>query len=173
MKEPFYWKGRHSDPDPGATPVEIEEMERRLGVIFPHSLKAGYLVSNTASIFKNGKLCDEAISGPKAAGGEYKGFLQNLDPISYMPSQIEGLNDWSEDVFEKAIPDTIPFATHFSGGWVCLNYQNDPTRAHPEIWQFDINGTSFDDCFTKVADNFDHFIEMLVSEDDLARFGFD
>lgn len=172
MSNHYVWTSDSSDPDPGATPVEIEQMEQRLGVTFPRSLKDGYLVSNTASIFKDGKLCDEAISGPRAAGGEYKGFFQDLDPLESLPREQKGLQDWVDDVFERSIDDVIPFAALGGGGWTCLNYQNDPTRANPEIWQFDQNGTSFEDCFTKIADNFDHLIEMLVSEDDLERLGF-
>lgn len=172
MSNLFNWGSYLPNPAPAATQHDIREMEQMFNVRFPEALRLGYLVSNTASIFKDGKLCATAVSGPRATGGEYKGFFQDLDPLESLASEQEGLQDWVDDVFERSIDDVIPFAALGGGGWTCLNYQNDPTRANPEIWQFDQNGTSFEDCFTKVADNFDHLIEMLVSEDDLVRLGF-
>lgn len=168
----YEWGSYYTNPDPGTSLETLEAMETQLGVSFPSALKQGHQVSETASIFKGGRSCDTAVTGPINQGGEVVGFFQNLEPISRMPRQIEGLKNWVDHAFEKEIHDVIPFADHSSGGWVCLNYQNSPTRTNPEIWQFDINGTSFEDCFTKVADNFDHLIEMLVSEDDLVRLGF-
>lgn len=172
MTSLFKWCSYLPNPAPGSTQHELREMEKMFNVRFPKALRLGYLVSNIASIFIDGKLCATAVSGPRATGGEYKGFLQDLDPLERMPREQKYLQDWVDDVYERSIDDVIPFVALDGGGWTCLNYQNDSTRANPEIWQFDTNGTSFDDCFTKVADNFDHLIEMLVAEDDLLRLGF-
>lgn len=171
-REDFYWDARHSEPKPGNSSEAIENMERRLNISFPASLREGYRFADNASIFKNGKRCEDVISGPKTAGGNWMGSFSYLEGLGRIPHETRYLQDWVEDVFERELPDVFPFATLGGGGWTCLNYQNDPTRANPEIWQFDQNGTSFEDCFTKVADNFDDLIEMLVSEDDLVRLGF-
>ncbi|MEM9010646.1 MAG: SMI1/KNR4 family protein [Pseudomonadota bacterium] len=172
MADEYTWASDSSDPKPGNPPEAIAGMERSLGVSFPTSLRDGYLFSDSASIFKRGILCDEVVTGPKDKGGDCVGYFGYLEGLNTIPNETVGLQEWVDDVFERELPDVFPFATLGGGGWTCLNYQNDPTRANPEIWQFDMNGTSFDDCFTKVADTFDHLIEMLVSEDDLARLGF-
>lgn len=172
MTNDYEWGSHRTSPAPGRSIEQIEAMEQRLGVSFPMSLRAGFHVSDNASIFKNGKLCDEVVTGPKDKGGDSVGCFGYLEGLGRIPHETRYLQDWVEDVFERELPDVFPFATLGGGGWTCLNYQNDPTRANPEIWQFDQNGTSFDDCFTKVADNFDDLIEMLVSEDDLIRLGF-
>lgn len=46
------------------------------------------------------------------------------------------------------------------------------TRVKVEIWRFNLNGTSFEDYFSKVAHDSEHLIEMRVAEIDLARLGF-
>lgn len=172
MENEYTWASDSSDPKPGNSSEAIARMERSLGVSFPTSLRDGYQFSDSASIFKRGILCDQVITGPKSKGGSYAGYFGYLEGLNTIPSETVGLQDWVEDVFERELPDVFPFATLGGGGWTCLNYQSASTRANPEIWQFDQNGTSFEDCFTKVADNFDHLVEMLVSEDDLARLGF-
>ena len=169
----YVWKSFYTDPDPAATPDEIATVEAELGVSLPQALRDGYLTDGDASIFKGGKRCSVAVTGPVREGGREVGFFQNLEPLTGIVYQVRGLREYVEDAYEQDLPDVIPFAGLGGGGWVCLNYRNDPTRANPEIWEFDQNGISFEDGFRKVADNFDHLIEMLVNDDTLKEFGFE
>ena len=168
----YEWNSFYSTATPGEAPEDIAAVEAQLGVSFPEALRKGYLASGHASIFKGGKDCSYAVTGPANQGGREVGFFQNLEPLEGIPREASDLREWVDDVYERDIPDVIPFAGLGGGGWVCLNYQNDPTRANPEIWEFDQNGISFADSFRKVADSFDHLIEMLVDRETLKKLGF-
>lgn len=169
----YEWKSRYSIVEPGISEARISHLERQLGVLFPPALRQGYLTAEGASIFKDGKSCDTAVTGPVAEGGYYAGSFDYLDPFDQITREVEDLQEYVDDLYERDIPDVIPFSGLGAGGWVCLNYQNDPTRANPEIWQADMEtNDSFETFFTKVADSFDHLIEMLVPDDELERLGF-
>lgn len=169
----FQWAGDFSHPQPGATNNQIEAVETRLGVRFPEALREGLKSISMASVYKRGKYCGGGVSGPFAEGGRYVGSLGHLEPIDRIEVETRYIVEYVDDQFERPFPDVIPFAQLGSGGWTCLNYQNDPTRANPEIWEGDMEtNATFETFFHKIADSFDEFIDMLLPDDEIAALGF-
>jgi hypothetical protein len=106
-------------------------------------------------------------------GGRILGFMQYLEPIDRIEVETRDIAEYVADLFERPFPDVIPFAQLGAGGWTCLNYQNDPTRANPEVWEGDMEtNATFEEFFHKVADSFDDFIEMLLPDDEIEALGF-
>lgn len=172
MKD-FKWVSYLTTPLPAATEAQIAEVETRLGVRFPEELRRGYKTTGHASVIKRGKFCSSGVTGPLAQGGRYLGFMQCLEPIDRIEVETRYIAEYVDDQYERPFSDVIPFAQLGSGGWTCLSYQNDPTRANPEIWEGDMEtNATFETFFYKVADSFDDFIDMLLPDDEIAALGF-
>lgn len=169
----FEWGTYLTTPLPAATEAQIVEVETRLGVRLPEELRRGYMTTGHASIIKRGKFCSSGVTGALAQGGRYLGFMQYLEPIDRIAFHRHDIAEYVDDLYERPFPDVIPFALLGAGGWTCLNYQNDPTRANPEIWEGDMEtNATFETFFHKVADSFDDFVEMLLPDDEIAALGF-
>jgi cell wall assembly regulator SMI1 len=169
----YEWKSDYTTVEPGATEREIASVEARLGVRFPETLRHGFKVARNASLFKQGQYCGGAVTGPVAGGGRYVGSLSYLEPIDRIEAEKTDMAEYVADLYQRPFPDVIPFAQLGAGGWTCLNYQNDPTRANPEVWEGDMEtNATFEDFFHKVADSFDDFIEMLLPDDEIEALGF-
>lgn len=163
------WRDEFGRSQIGATYNQIIDFERSFGVRLPDQLRTGLMAADRAAVFKNGSVCQLVVTGPKASGGVVLANLQELEPLDRLPREINSLRAFFEDVYGHGFEEIIPFALYGEAGWLCLNYQN---RPDPEVWVADQNGVTLPDSFYKVADSFDHLIEMLVSEDDLVRLGF-
>jgi len=117
--------------------------------------------------------CASGVAGPFAEGGRYGGSLGHLEPIDRIEVETRYIAEYVDDQFERPFPDVIPFAQLGSGGWTCLNYQNDPTCANPEVWEGNMETNApFETFFHKIADSFDDFIDMLLPDDKIAALGF-
>lgn len=172
MKD-FEWRSDFSSPQPGASEDQILAVEARLGVRLPAALRQGLKTAKMASVYKRGKYCGGGVTGPFAKGGSYIGSLPYLEPIDRIEVETRYIVEYVDDQFERPMPDVIPFAQLGAGGWTCLNYQSDPTRANPEVWEGDMEtNASFETFFRKVADSFDDFIDMLLPDDEIAELGF-
>ncbi|MCB1332008.1 MAG: SMI1/KNR4 family protein, partial [Maritimibacter sp.] len=86
----YEWNSFYSTPEPGETPQGIAAVEAELGVSFPEALRQGYLTTGRASIFKGGKECSVAVTGPVREGGREVGFFQNLEPLAGIVYQVRG-----------------------------------------------------------------------------------
>lgn len=169
----YEWKSDYTLPEPGATEQQIVAVETKLGVRFPEALRQGFKAANTASVHKRGKSCELAATGPVAEGGRIVGVMSYLEPIDRIAFHAHDIAEYVDDQYERPFPDVIPFALLGAGGWTCLNYQNDPTRANPEVWEGDMEtNATFETFFHKIADNFDDFIGMLLPDDEIAALGF-
>jgi hypothetical protein len=169
----YEWKSDYTMVEPGASEREIAAVEARLGVRFPEALRQGFKTARNASLFRRGKYCGGAVTGPVAEGGRYVGTLSYLEAIDRIEVETRDIADYVADLYERPFPDVIPFAQLGAGGWTCLNYQNDPTRANPEVWEGDMEtNATFEEFFHKVADSFDDFIEMLLPDDEIEALGF-
>lgn len=169
----FEWRSDFSGPQPGASEDQIRAVEARLSVRFPAALRQGLKTAKMASVYKRGKYCGGGVTGPFAKGGRYIGSLSYLEPIDRIEVEMRYIAEYVDDQFERPMPDVIPFAQLGAGGWTCLNYQNDPTRANPEVWEGDMEtNATFETFFRKVADSFDDFIDMLLPDDEIAELGF-
>lgn len=169
----YEWKSDYTLPEPGANEQQIVAVEAKLGVRFPEALRQGFKAANTASVHKRGKSCELAATGPIAEGGRIIGVMSHLEPIDRIEVETRDLVEYVFDIYDRSIPDVIPFAQLGSGGWTCLNYQNDPTRANPEVWEGDMEtNATFETFFHKIADSFDDFIDMLLPDDEIAALGF-
>lgn len=169
----YEWKTDFPEPGPTATEEDVARVEARLGVRFPEALRDGYKTAGMASIFKRGKLCAWGATGPLAEGGRPLGFMLELDPLDQVEREVRSIAEYVADLYERPLPDVVPIAQLPFGGWTCLNYQNDPTRANPEVWEGDMeDNLTFEDFFHKIADTFDAFIEMLLPDDELEAMGF-
>ena len=172
MRE-YEWRRDFSLPKLGATDDQIVAVEARLGVRFPDALRDGFKSAEMASVFKRGKPCASGVTGPLAKGGRILGFMQYLEPLDRVEIETKDIAEYVDDQYERPFLDVIPIAQLGAGGWTCLNYQNDPTRANPEIWEGDMEtNTTFETFFHKVADSFDDFIAMLLPYDEIAALGF-
>ena len=169
----FTWGSYLSKLQPAASEELISAVEARLNVRFPDELRLGYRTVGHASILKRGKFCSSGVTGPFAGGGRILGFMQYLEPIDRIEVETRDIAEYVADLYERPFPDVIPFAQLGAGGWTCLNYQNDPTRANPEVWEGDMEtNATFQEFFHKVADSFDDFIEMLLPDDEIEALGF-
>ena len=169
----FEWRSDFSSPQPGASEDQILAVEARLGVRFPAALRQGLKSAKMASVYKGGKYCGGGVTGPFAEGGRFMGSLSYLEPIDRIEVETRYIAEYVEDQFERPIPDVIPFAQLGAGGWTCLNYQNDPTRANPEVWEGNMEtNATFANFFHKVANSFDDFIEMLLPDEEIVKLGF-
>jgi hypothetical protein len=169
----FEWGSYLTTPLPPATEAQIVQVEARLGVRLPEELRRGYMTTGHASIIKRGKFCSSGVTGALAQGGRYLGFMQYLEPIDRIEVDARDIAEYVDDQYERPFPDVIPFAHLGAGGWTCLNYQNDPTRANPEVWEGNMEtNATFEAFFHKVADSFDDFVEMLLPDDEIAALGF-
>lgn len=169
----FKWGSYLTTPLPAATEAQIAEVEVRLGVRLPEELRRGYKATGHASIIKRGKFCSSGVTGALAQGGRYLGFMQNLEPVETLEAESRHIAEYVDAQYERPFPNVIPFAILGGGGWTCLNYQNDPTRANPEIWEGDMEtNATFETFFHKIADSFDDFIDMLLPDDEIAALGF-
>jgi len=169
----FEWGSYLSKPQPAATEDLISAVEAQLNVRFPEELRVGFKTVGHASILKRGRFCSSGVTGPLAGGGRILGFMQYLEPIDRIEVETRDIAEYVADLFERPFPDVIPFAQLPAGGWTCLNYQNDPTRANPEVWEGDMETNAiFEEFFHKVADSFDDFIEMLLPDDEIEALGF-
>jgi SMI1 / KNR4 family (SUKH-1) len=169
----FQWGSDFSNPQPGATNNQIEAVEARLGVRFPEVLREGLKSTSMASVFKRGKYCDSGVTAPFAKGGRILGWLPSLERLDRIEIETKYIAEYVDDLYERPFPDVIPFAHLPAGGWTCLNYQNDPTRANPEIWEGNMEtNATFETFFHKIADSFDDFIDMLLPDDEIAALGF-
>lgn len=169
----FEWGSYLTTPLPAVTESQIAEVEARLGVRLPEELRRGYKTTGHASIIKRGKFCSSGVTGALVQGGRYLGFMQYLEPIETLEAEAHDIAEYVGDLYERALPGVIPFAQLGAGGWTCLNYQNDPTRANPEIWEGDMEtNATFETFFHKIADSFDDFIDMLLPDDEIAALGF-
>lgn len=170
----YEWKPNYTVVELGATDEQISSLEARLLVSFPEALKQGLKAANTASVFKRGKRCQFAATGSVVEGGRIIGAMSFLEPIDRIEIETQDIVEYVRDIYDdRPLPDVIPFAQLGGGGWTCLNYQNDPTRANPEIWEGDMeNNATFEDFFHKIADSFDDFIDMLLPDDEIAALGF-
>jgi hypothetical protein len=169
----FEWKSIYTTPERGATEDEVASVEIRLGVRFPEILRQGFKSVKYASIFKRGKHCDTGVTGPFAEGGRCIGSITYLEALDRIEVETGYMAEYVADLYERPFPDVIPIAQLGAGGWTCLNYQNDPTRANPEVWEGDMEtNATFEDFFHKVADSFDDFIEMLLPDDEIEALGF-
>lgn len=169
----YEWKSDYTLPEPGATEQQIVAVETKLGVRFPEALRQGFKAANTASVHKRGKSCELAATGPVAEGGRIVGVMSYLEPIDRIAFHAHDIAEYVDDQYERPFPDVIPFALLGAGGWTCLNYQNDPTRANPEVWEGDMEtNATFETFFKKVANSFDDFIDLLLPDDEIAALGF-
>jgi hypothetical protein len=153
--------------------AEVAMLEREWGVNLPSALRAGFMTYGMASVFKDGEPCLWAVTGPRAAGGELRGYLQELAPFESLRVDLENVREWFEDRFETVRGDVFPFAHQPAGGELCLDYSRDPSRARPEVWEVDLDSVDLADAYRKVADDFDSLISMLVPKLELERMGFD
>ena len=169
----YKWKSDYTTSEPGATEQQITAVEAKLGVRFPEALRQGLKAVNTASVHKRGKRCELAVTGSVAEGGRIIGVMSYLEPIDRIAFHAHDIAEYVNELYERPFPDVIPFAQLGAGGWTCLNYQNDPTRANPEVWEGDMEtNATFVTFFHKVADSFDEFIDMLRPDDEIAALGF-
>jgi hypothetical protein len=169
----FTWGSYLTTPLPAATEAQIVEVETRLGVRFPEELRRGYKTTGHASIIKRGKFCSSGVTGALAQGGRYLGFMQYLEPLDRLGREAKDITEYVYNIYDRPFVDVIPFAQLGAGGWTCLNYQNDPTRANPEIWEGDMEtNATFETFFHKVAGSFDDFIDMLLPDNEIAALGF-
>mgnify|MGYP003375744019 CR=1 FL=1 len=169
----YEWKSDYTTPEPGATEQQIAAVEAKLGVRFPEALRQGFKVARNTSVFKHEKYCGGAVTGSVIEGGRYVGSLSYLEPIDRIAFHAHDIAEYVDELYERPFPDVIPFALLGAGGWTCLNYQNDPTRANPEIWEGDMEtNATFETFFHKIADSFDEFIDMLLPDDEIAALGF-
>ena len=170
----YVWKSDYSTPEPGATEQQIITIEAKFGVRFPEALRQGLKAAKTASVHKRNKRCELAATGPVTEGGRLVAVMSGLEAIDRIEIETQDIVEYVRDIYDnRPLPDVIPFAVLGGGGWTCLNYQNDPTRANPEIWEGDMeNNATFEDFFHKVADSFDDFIDMLLPDDEIAALGF-
>ena len=169
----YEWKPNYTVVELGAKDEQIASLEARLLVSFPEALKQGLKAANTASVFKRGKRCQFAATGSVVEGRRIIGAMSFLEPIDRIEIETQDIVEYVRDIYDRPLPDVIPFAQLGAGGWTCLNYQNDPTRANPEIWEGDMeNNATFEDFFHKIADSFDDFIDMLLPDDEIAALGF-
>jgi len=160
-------------PEPGATEEQITAVEERLGVKFPEALRQGLKAAGTVTVFKRGKPCASGVTGPYADGGRILGFLQDLEPLDRIEKETKDIAEYVNNVYQRSFPNVVPIAILGAGGWTCLNYQNDPTRANPEVWEGDMEtNATFEEFFHKVADSFDDFIDMLLPYDEIEALGF-
>ena len=167
------WKSIYTTPEQGATEDQIASVEIRLGVSFPETLRQGFKTVKHASIFKRGKHCDTGVTGPFAEGDRCIGSITYLERIDRIGFHVQDIAEYVEELYQRPFPDMIPFALLGAGGWTCLNYQNDPTRANPEVWEGDMEtNATFEEFFHKVADSFDDFIDMLLPDDEIEALGF-
>jgi cell wall assembly regulator SMI1 len=74
----YEWNSFYSTPAPGETPQGIAAAEAELGLSFPEALRQDYLTTGHASIFKGGKECSVAVTGPVRECGREVGFFRNL-----------------------------------------------------------------------------------------------
>jgi hypothetical protein len=169
----YNWESVYTNPEQGATEEQISAAEARLDVRFPEALRQGLKAVKYASIFKREKRCAWGVAEQLERGEQFWGFMQYLEPIDRIEFHAEDIADYVNEQYERPFPDVIPFALLGAGGWTCLNYQNDPTRANPEVWEGDMETNAiFEEFFHKVADSFDDFIEMLLPDDEIEALGF-
>ena len=169
----YEWRSDFSFQEPGATEEQITALEARLGVRLPEALRVGFQSTKMASVFKGGRYSDSGVTGPLALGGRVLGSLSYLEPIDRIGFHVQDIAEYVEELYQRPFPDMIPFALLGAGGWTCLNYQNDPTRANPEVWEGDMEtNATFEEFFHKVADSFDDFIDMLLPDDEIEALGF-
>jgi hypothetical protein len=169
----YEWRSDFSIQEPGATEEQIVTLEARLGVRLPEALRTGLQSTKMASVFKRGRYSDSGVTGPLALGGRVLGSLSYLEPIERIEGDMTDIVEYVSELYGRPLPDVIPIAILGAGGWTCLNYQNDPTRANPEVWEGDMETNAiFEEFFHKVADSFDDFIEMLLPDDEIEALGF-
>ena len=169
----YEWQRNFPNSKPGATEEQIAAVEAELGVRFPAALRQGYKVASMASVFKRGKPCASGVTGPFPGGGRIIGFMQYLERLDRILGETKDVAEYVAEQYQRSLPDVIPIAQLGAGGWTCLNYQNDPTRANPEVWEGDMEtNATFEEFFHKVADSFDDFIDMLLPDDEIEALGF-
>ena len=170
---PYEWGSIYSSPGKGANELQIAAVEYRLDVRFPEALRTAFQSSRKASVFKRGKLCQSGITGRLDQGGKILGTLSFVEPLDRIEAEALDIAEYVAEQYQRALPDVIPIAKLGAGGWTCLNYQNDPTRANPEVWEGDMEtNATFEEFFHKVADSFDDFIDMLLPDDEIEALGF-
>lgn len=99
--------------------------------------------------------------------------MSYLEPLDRIEVETRDIVEYVFDIYDRPIPDVIPLAQLGGGGWTCLNYQNDPTRANPKIWETNMETNDpFETFFHKVADSLNDFTEMLLPDDKIAALGF-
>jgi SMI1 / KNR4 family (SUKH-1) len=169
----YEWKSMFTTPKPGSAEADIAKVETHLGVRFPDAMRQGLKAAKMASVYKRGKICELAVTGPFAEGGRVAGVMSYLEPLDRIEVETRDIVEYVFDIYNRSIPDVIPFAQLGGGGWTCLNYQNDPTRANPEVWEGDMEtNATFETFFHKIADSFDDFVDMLLPDDEIAALGF-
>lgn len=168
----YEWRASYDNGWVAAEEAELIALERDWSVKLPAALKQGFKVAQPACIWKSGMPCPYAINAPASEGGDLIGVFHELHHIGSIRPTWEAHEDYADDVYDLDFRHIVPFG--FNGeASICLNYANDPTRANPEVWDFytDLNSAE-EGGFLKVADDFDTFIEMLVSDEEYTAMGF-
>ncbi|MDO6819024.1 SMI1/KNR4 family protein [Zobellia sp. 1_MG-2023] len=135
--------------------VELEEIEKEIGLSFPIELKEHYLKYNGGSPVNEHYLMED-----------YQAYIWVNSFFSFKKSD----DDWtieeaySNFINKKAIPNNfIPFADDLGGNQICIN--TDTGEVY--IVYMDLgNPMEVEGAIRKIADNFQYFVDNLEEKEE-------
>ncbi len=153
MSDVEYRKSAGEPNTPGDLDA-LTAMAHGFGLDLPRSLLEAYGATDEAAVFKGGVHCTEIIHD-----GQRVGSFVRLLPVASLRSALRNLQGWADDRFETDPGRVFPISALGGGGWICLNYE---ASGSPDVWEYDVNGTTFADSVRKLADSFEDMIQSLA-----------
>lgn len=171
--QPYEWRSEYAGMGIGgpATEAEIKAIETEFGWPIPLTVRIGLKRDYAASIFKGGEPATHVVSDSFARGGRTLAYFQSLNTPVEIVGDARSIRAWAANPSRSVMSKMIPIARGGMGEKLCLRYDLG-SRREPEIWWLDAQQETAAEGLYKVADNFDAFIDRLITDDEYVRLGF-
>lgn len=153
--------------DPEATEPELNQIEKQLGIKIPVVLKQYWTSYSSETPQRDGDDACYVISrnAEKNSLECTAIFLGFCAPSTYHPTM-----DWLLDKYRIKLSTVIPFALNGSSP-LFLNYDNDPTKSNPEIWNSDTEGFTLDESWRCIAPDIETLFLSLKTKNEAIELG--
>lgn len=154
--------------DPSATIEELKHIEEALNVKIP-SVLFDLWVSCSGSwppMRDDEKACYVVGADPYTNHIDTLAIFHGFSKPDFQSPTI----DWLADLHSHKVKTCVAFGEN-GGSNFFLNYDNDPTRANPEIWDTYDEGETLEESWIPVAPNIETFFERLKTKSEAVALG--
>jgi len=156
----------NSEFDPETTDHELNQVEETLKVKIPLSLRELWTSFSCDPPQRDGEDASYVVWVNQEKGALELAIFQGF----CAPEINHPTLDWLADKYRIKPKTVLAFGLNGASP-MFLNYDNDPTRSNPEIWDSYMEGFTLDESWRIIAPDFDTFLARLKTEKEAKQLG--